>query len=224
MPRLAGSELRRNHARPTEETMRRPHGSAATRGARLRTLFQALRQHDAPTAEHCLRVRRYALWVADALNLNRSRRRNLSLAAYMHDIGKICLPLSILAKPGKLLADEYLLVQEHPVISERILRPFLPHAEALAAIRWHHERPDGRGYPDGLRGAQIPLAARVLAVADAFDAMTSTRPYRQALPRVTALEMLRLGAGSQFDAEVVGCFIAVLQKPPEDRDPCHLEG
>jgi len=176
-------------------------------------LFQILAEHDRQTAEHSLRVRSYALWLAEEHGLSSEQSLQLSLAALMHDIGKICLPGSLLNKPGRLTGEEHDWVRMHPVIGEHILRPLLPHPEVLAAVRGHHERTDGKGYPDGLRGEHISLLARILAVADCFDAMTSSRSYQQPLLWPEALRRLRLGAGSQFDGEVVESFALALQRP-----------
>ena len=124
----------------------------------------------------------------------------------LHDVGKIGVPDAILLKPGALDADEYAVIQEHPAIGERILQglPFLQ--EILPAVRHHHERWDGRGYPDGLAGDAIPPDAAILAVADGFDAMTSSRTYRPALPVSEAIRRVRESAGAQYDPRVVAAF------------------
>jgi len=184
--------------------------------AEFHQLFRALAQHDRATAEHSARVRRYALWVAEDLGLSQERRQQLSLAALLHDVGKTFLPGALLNKPGRLTPEEYCRVQEHPAVGERMLHALLAPPEVLAAIRWHHERPDGTGYPDRLRSDQIPLLAQVLAVADSFDAMTTVRPYRKAMNWVEALDCLRGGKGSQFDPEVVERFARALQFGVED--------
>src|SRR4029077_19378264 len=137
---------------------------------------------DAYTSGHSLRVRLYSLKLADALGLNPRERKLLSLAATLHDIGKVGIPEAVLNKPGPLNEQEYRVIQEHPVIGERILTPIIRNKTVLAVIRGHHERMDGRGYPDGLAGTEIHLLARVLTVADCFDAMTTSRAYRGALP------------------------------------------
>jgi HD-GYP domain-containing protein (c-di-GMP phosphodiesterase class II) len=173
-------------------------------------LFRALAEHDRATACHALRVRRYALALADAWGLDAGARQQLLLAARLHDVGKVGLPRSLLDKPGPLTAGEYRLVCEHAALGERLLRPVLHSPAVLAVVRGHHERPDGAGYPDRLRGSAIPWLARALAVVDCFDAMTSPRPYRRALTRAEATEQLRLAAGSQLDRAVVECFLAAL--------------
>src|SRR5262249_10578881 len=132
----------------------------------------------------------------------------------LHDIGKVGIPESILNKPDRLTAEEYRLVCDHPVIGESILSPVVRDPVVLAAIRHHHERLDGKGYPDGLWGAQVPLLAGIIAIGDCFDALTSNRAYRNALPEDDALEVLRAGAGSQFDPEFVRVFLAVSRARP----------
>src|SRR5262245_45631915 len=145
------------------------------------SLVRTLEARDSYTSGHSLRVRRYVVRLAAALGLDRKQSKQLSLAAKLHDIGKVGVPEMILNKPSKLDDDEYRVVCEHPVIGERILSPIIRNPQILAAIRGHHERIDGRGYPDGLRGAQIPLFARMIAIADCYDALTSNRAYRDAL-------------------------------------------
>jgi HD-GYP domain-containing protein (c-di-GMP phosphodiesterase class II) len=148
--------------------------------------------------------------LARALGWEPRQRRRLGLAAKLHDIGKVGVPEAILNKPGRLSAAEYLLVREHPAIGERILKRIIRNPDILAAVRGHHERFDGRGYPDGLGGGHIPLMARLLAVVDCFDALTSARSYRRALPRSQALEVIRAGAGTRFDPLLAQAFIKVL--------------
>jgi response regulator RpfG family c-di-GMP phosphodiesterase len=178
------------------------------------SLVRTLEERDPCTAGHSLRVRRYALRLADALCLGSRERKRLLLAAKLHDIGKIGIPEAILNKPSSLTGEEQRVVCEHPVIGERILRPVVRSRAILAAVRGHHERLDGKGYPDGLKGAQIPLLARLLAVADCFDALTSARAYRQALPVKEALDVLRAGAGKQFEPEFVRALVEVSSTLP----------
>jgi response regulator RpfG family c-di-GMP phosphodiesterase len=178
------------------------------------SLVRTLEERDPYTAGHSVRVRRCAARLARAVGLGRRERRQLVLAAKLHDIGKLGVPDAVLNKPGPLDADERRRVEEHPAIGERILSPVVRSRAVLAAIRSHHERLDGGGYPDGLRGEQIPLLARLLTVADCFDALTSTRAYRDALSVPKALDVLRAGAGSQFDPAFVRAFIEVTDELP----------
>jgi response regulator RpfG family c-di-GMP phosphodiesterase len=176
------------------------------------SLVRTVESRDPYTAGHSRRVRHYALLLADALGLPRPQRRLLSLAAKLHDIGKVGVPDAILNKPGRLTAEEERVVRTHPVVGERILAPVVRHPEVLAAIRGHHERWDGGGYPDGLAGHRIPLLARVIAVPDCFDALTTCRAYRAALPVPDALAVLRAAAGTQLDAACVEAFLSVVPR------------
>jgi response regulator RpfG family c-di-GMP phosphodiesterase len=173
------------------------------------SLVRTLEARDPYTKGHSMRVRRYALCLANEIGLEARQRKQLSLAAKLHDIGKVGIPEGILNKQAPLSKAEFEAVCEHPVIGERILSPIIRSPAILAAIRSHHERPDGLGYPDGLRGGQLPLLARVISVVDAFDALTSTRAYRGARPLSEAIEILRAGADSQFDADIVRAFARV---------------
>ncbi len=175
------------------------------------SLVRTLEARDPYTSGHSLRVRDYALGLADKICLAPSLRKRLSLAAKLHDIGKVGLPEHILNKTGALTPAEAAVVQQHPEIGERILAPIIHKQEVLSAIRGHHERFDGQGYPDGLAADEIPLLARIIAVADCFDALTSSRAYRGALERNEALAVLREGAGTQFDPRFVEPFIRLIQ-------------
>jgi response regulator RpfG family c-di-GMP phosphodiesterase len=175
----------------------------------VNSLVRTLEERDPCTAGHSVRVRHYALRLADAVCLGNRERQRLLLAAKLHDIGKIGIPEAILNKPGGLTGDEQRVVSAHPIIGERILKPVVRSRAVLAAVRGHHERLDGTGYPDGLKGAQIPLLARLLAVADCFDALTSARAYREALPVADALVVMRAGAGKHFEPEFVRALAEV---------------
>jgi response regulator RpfG family c-di-GMP phosphodiesterase len=181
------------------------------------SLVRTMESRDPYTAGHSRRVRHYALALADAIGLDARQRKLLGVAAKLHDIGKVGIPDAILHKPMHLTPEEELIVADHPIIAERILTPVVRQREVLAAIRGHHERVDGTGYPDGLRGDEIPLLARLISVPDCFDALTTSRAYRAALPIETVLDMLRSGAGSHFDPALVGPFVALapsLLPPP----------
>ncbi len=168
--------------------------------------LRTLQAHDPETVGHCWRVRWHALRLAVALGLGRGARRQLALAAVLHDVGKLEVPRAVLQKPGRLTAEESLRVQRHSVAGERLLAADVRDPVVLAAIRHHHERHDGAGYPDRLPGERIPLLARVLALVDCYDAMRSDRPYRPGLSRAAALAAVRQGAGTQFDP----CLTAVV--------------
>ncbi len=173
-----------------------------------RALVTAVEVKDAYTAGHAKRVTAYAMSIAEVTGGVDLLR--FPLAGDLHDVGKIGIPDSVLNKPGKLTTAELELMEGHPAAGARILEPLIDDPLVLGVVRWHHERWDGHGYPDGLAGDHIPLAARVLAVADTLDAMTSARAYREALPWEAALAEIRRCSGSQFDPAVVAGFEAAL--------------
>jgi putative nucleotidyltransferase with HDIG domain len=182
---------------------------AAYTGA-IRALAAALDARDPYTAGHSERVSVLSVAIGRALNMPPEELEVLRLGALLHDIGKIGVPDHVLRKPGSLTEAEFAAIREHPVLGARILHlvPFLaPH---LAIVELHHERPDGRGYPHGLRGDDIPLAARIVHVADAYDAITSARAYRAARPAGDALRELWRCAGTEFHAEIVGALANAL--------------
>lgn len=171
-------------------------------------LAHAVEAKDPYTAGHAQRVTGYALRIAEkagGIDLLRFR-----LAGDLHDVGKIGVPDAVLNKPGRLDAAEIELIRRHPGVGRGILEPFIDDPLVLGVVQWHHERWDGGGYPDGLRGAEIPLLARILAVADTLDAMTSQRSYRSALPWDATVAEIRRNSGTQFDPEVVDLFDQVL--------------
>ncbi|HEU4976482.1 MAG TPA: HD-GYP domain-containing protein [Baekduia sp.] len=167
---------------------------------------QAIDARDPYTARHSEKVAAYGHALAEALGLPERQCRRIYLAGLVHDVGKVALERSLLHKPGALTAEEWAQVHEHPVLSAGIIGRISRFAGLVPGARHHHERFDGRGYPDGLAGYEIPLDARVLAVADAYDAMTSDRSYRAGMSHAEALDRLRAGAGSQFDAACVEAF------------------
>ena len=167
---------------------------------------------DRYTRGHSVRVTRYCLQIARKLNLSRREIEILKFGALLHDIGKVGVDESILHKPSKLTDEEYKAIKRHPEMGEDVIRHIKFLEEGLQIIRHHHERYDGKGYPDGLKGKDIPLLARIIAVADAFDAMTSDRPYRKAFSFQKTIEELKKGAGTQFDPEIVKLAIAVFKE------------
>jgi len=171
------------------------------------SLADALEVKDPYTRGHSVRVGRYAGAVGRAMELDADTLHQLELGGHLHDLGKIGVREAVLTKAGPLTADEYVHIMQHPVIGWRLLRPLLEDAPlALAMVRSHHERHDGRGTPDGLAGDAVPLVARIAAVADSFDAMTSHRSYRRGLTLGEAVVELRRCAGTQFDPAVVAAF------------------
>jgi putative two-component system response regulator len=157
----------------------------------LFSLAQAVEHRDSCTSGHCDRLATLSMALGTVLGLPRSQILALQRGGYLHDIGKIGIPDSILFKPGPLTKEEWAIMHTHTSKGEEICRPARTLAPVLPIIRSHHERWDGSGYPDGLRGEEIPLLARILQVADVFDALTSTRPYKAAQPPADALEILR---------------------------------
>jgi putative nucleotidyltransferase with HDIG domain len=178
-------------------------------------LVATLDARDRYTAGHSTTVAVYAKDIAQRLRLSDEEVRLAHLAGMVHDIGKIGVPAGILEKPGALTLQERRMMEEHSAIGERILANVEAYAEIAMIVRHHHERIDGLGYPDGLGGHDIPLVSRIICVADAYNAMTSDRPYRDALPCQVARERLREGAGSQFDGTVVEAFDEILETAME---------
>ena len=180
----------------------------------VQTLVQALEAKDAYTRGHSARVSAYSRAIAQVLGMSEADVQMITLGAELHDVGKIGVREEVLRKAGALTPEEYAHIMEHTIIGERILAPLLKHAPAvLAVVRSHHERWDGKGLPDGTVGTGIPMHARVVTVADAFDAMTSGRPYRAGRAVDTALAELQAGSGVQFDRDVVAAFRAAFKDP-----------
>ncbi|MBI2608364.1 MAG: HD-GYP domain-containing protein [Deltaproteobacteria bacterium] len=177
----------------------------------LKALLRTLEIKDRYTHGHSQRVAFFARLIAENMGFEEEEIQEIKLAAMLHDLGKIGTPLEILNKPGKLTDEEFDVIKEHPIYSYEIISQVSSLQNIARWIRAHQERMDGFGYPDGLKGEEIPLQARIITVADAFDAMTSDRPYRKALSLETAYEELKRCAGTQFDKEVVKVFLDVYQ-------------
>jgi putative nucleotidyltransferase with HDIG domain len=179
---------------------------------RTRELLDELEAADATLVAHGAGVARLAVRLGWRLGIGRERMGTLCRAALLHDIGKRYVPHEVLDKPGPLLAHERQLVEAHAAVGATMLLQAGLHAEA-AVVRNHHERWDGAGYPDRLRGDAIPLESRIIAVADTFDAMTSDRPYRAAIPRAGALAEIERVAGSQLDPSAAALVPDVVEAP-----------
>jgi putative nucleotidyltransferase with HDIG domain len=177
--------------------------------ATVRALSNAVEARDAYTGKHAERVTAYGIEISRAIGLDLADGQALEFGFLLHDIGKVAIPDAILYKPGKLTEKERALMAQHPVIGAEIVREIDFLGEATKVVRFHHERWDGSGYPDGLAGEDIPLAARVFAVADVLDALTSDRPYRPASSLAVARGMIVEASGSQFDPHVVEAFITI---------------
>ena len=175
----------------------------------LMNLAVSIEKKDGYTAEHCHRLQRLALAVGKQLGLSQERLYLLDVAAFLHDVGKVQVSVEILQKPGPLSPSEWQLVRRHPSFGREMLEDTLI-AEAGPIVEQHHERPDGSGYPFGLRGDEIMLEAHIVAITDAFDAMTTNRPYRAALPREAAIMRLERLADKHYPAEVVRAFLEVI--------------
>jgi response regulator RpfG family c-di-GMP phosphodiesterase len=175
----------------------------------ISSFVNALESKDLYLKGHSARVSLYAAEIATAMGLSPLEVFVTRRAGVLHDLGKLVILDSILHKPGRLTKEEYALITRHPLVAYKILKPLRFLAQEADAIKYHHERFDGKGYPDGLKGEEIPLPARVVTVADAFDAMTSTRPYRSALPHDVAMAEILRGKGLQFDPRVIDAFAAI---------------
>jgi len=180
--------------------------------AMLNALVTAVDNKDRYTRRHSEDVMAYSFQIAHELGLEEKTRNQILLAALLHDVGKIGVPDRVLRKPGALSTEEFGALQQHPMMGAIIVGAVPGFEETLDAIRHHHERWDGEGYPFGLTGEEIPLMARLMAVADAFSAMTTDRPYRKGMLEETALALLQAGSGSQWDPECVAAFLAVRRK------------
>ena len=178
----------------------------------IQTLGELVEGRDAGTAGHCERLSKYALAIAQELGLSEEQREALHYGAYMHDIGKVWIPDSILLKPGRLTSEEYEYMKQHVIFGWKVMSNMSAMEETALIVRHHHEHYDGAGYPDGLAGEQIPITARVLALVDVFDALLTRRPYKEPYPLDEALELIRRETGSHFDPKVVDAFFQALAK------------
>lgn len=174
-------------------------------------LATAIEAKDPYTEGHIERVASYALSLGKELGLSLWEQQLLRRAAVLHDVGKIGVSESILVKPGPLTEEEFNHVKSHTIVGERICRPLKQDRLIIEVVRHHHERYDGKGYPDRLAGEDIPIAARIMAVVDAYDALTSDRPYRGRLSKEEALQILKEEAGRQFDPKVAVAFISMVE-------------
>lgn len=178
----------------------------------VRTLTEVLEEVDPYTRHHSHRVSEYSVRLARGLRRSETEVEEVEYAALVHDLGKIGpAHQHILQKPGSLSHEEQRTLRAHPAAGAEIVSKVRALRRVAEIVRAHHERPDGQGYPFGLRSDDVPVGARILNVADAFDAMTSDRPYRRALPMEAALRELERGASTQFDAEVVGCLLRLAE-------------
>lgn len=181
----------------------------------MMALASAIDAKDKYTNGHSLRVASYSRELARRMNKSPEEVNNIYYIGLMHDIGKIGIPNEIITKPGKLTEEEFAIIRSHPAIGSEILKNISEMPDISIGARWHHERYDGKGYPDGLRGEEISEIARIISVADAYDAMTSRRSYRDMLPQSVVKTEIEKGKGTQFDPVIADCMIEMIE---EDRD------
>jgi response regulator RpfG family c-di-GMP phosphodiesterase/signal transduction histidine kinase len=189
----------------------------------VKSLASAIDAKDEYTRHHSTRVTDFSLKIAAKMGFSEKELGDLELAALLHDVGKIAVPESILNKPGKLTDEEFTLIKEHPARGEAILSPVIELKEISRVVRAHHERYDGRGYPDRLKGREIPIGARIMTIADTYDSITSERPYRKAASHRYAVKEIISCSGTQFDPEVVENFLEIagtfVQGKDQDNEP-----
>jgi putative nucleotidyltransferase with HDIG domain len=190
------------------------HVREQVESASVEALLAAVDARDGYTGEHSRAVVTLAVEVAEQLGLPAAEVAEVRHGATLHDVGKIGIPDAILRKPGRLTGEEWDIMREHPVTGARIVECLPGLSQLTATVRAEHERWDGGGYPDGLRGEEIPLAARIVLVCDAYHAMTSDRPYRKALGHAAAVAEIRREAGHQFCPRSAAALLAVLERQP----------
>ena len=199
----------------TAEVVRQQEKLRRLNGQIVMTLSGAVDAKDRYTSGHAQRVAEYAREIARRAGLGEERAQEIYLIGLLHDIGKIGIPDSIINKPDRLSDEEYELTKQHPVLGWHILQNIPEFPELAIGAHWHHERFDGKGYPDGIAGMDIPVEARIIAVADTYDAMTSRRSYRDVLPQAEARAEIESGVGTQFDPVFARIMLDMID---EDRD------
>jgi putative nucleotidyltransferase with HDIG domain len=175
----------------------------------LYAIIKLVELHDPYTKGHSESVSKFSVLIARQMGLSDKSVSTIKWAGLVHDIGKILIPKEILTKPSNLNGEEYSIIKKHPEYGAKVLRASEEISEVASIVRYHHERWDGNGYPDGIKGVEIPLESRIIAVADSLDAMISNRPYRKGLPLETARDEIVKNSGTQFDPEVVRVFLEI---------------
>ena len=181
----------------------------------VQTLAEAIDAKDNYTNGHSGRVAKYTREIARRFGYSQKRQDEIYMMGLLHDVGKIGVPDAVINKPAKLTEEEYAQIKTHPVMGDRILKNIRERPKLAVGARWHHERYDGTGYPDGLSGDNIPEEARIIAVADAYDAMTSRRSYRGILPQDIVRNEIKNGKGKQFDPAFADIMLEMIE---EDKD------
>lgn len=179
----------------------------STRGEIIGALLGAVEAKSPHTASHLVRVGRYAGLLASVMDLPEAQIRHIERCGLLHDVGKLGVPEGVLEKPGRLTNEEWGLIKLHPIIGASVLRACPSMSVVLPAVAMHHERWDGKGYPYGVSGAEIPLEARIISICDAYDTMTSERPYKGPMESEDACRRLAQAAATQFDPDLVSLFV-----------------
>ncbi len=177
----------------------------------------AIDAKDTYTNGHSTRVEEYSRKIAGRAGMSREFQNDIYIIGLLHDVGKIGIPDAIINKPAKLTEEEYSVIKKHPVLGAKILENIAEFPNLRTGARWHHERYDGKGYPDGISGKDIPLEARIIAVADAYDAMSSRRSYRDVLPQTKVYEEVKKGKGTQFDPVFAEIMMTMIEEDTDYR-------
>lgn len=181
----------------------------------VHALAQAIDAKDAYTNGHSMRVAEYSREMAKRCGMSPERQEQIYMIGLLHDVGKIGIPDTIIGKPDRLNDEEYEIVKEHPVLGDKILSGISEFPELSIGARWHHERYDGKGYPDGIGGEDLPVEARIIAVTDSYDAMASRRSYRDVLPQEVICAELKRGHGTQFDPQFADIMLQMIAEDAE---------
>ena len=184
---------------------------------KLTAIHEMVEIKDRYTRGHSKRVAEYARRIAERLGKSKEEQEEIYRAGLLHDVGKIRVPSEIINKPDKLTEEEFIILKQHPETGYYILRSISEKKEITLAAKYHHERYDGTGYPSGLAGENIPEIARILCVADSYDAMASNRSYRKALPQETVREEIKKGRGTQFDPGIADVMLKLMEEDTEYR-------